>query len=358
MLGLNVFAVGTSDESQQWADIAHLSNSLDKNDFLPKGYFVDEEKYSRKPAGSSTPLSSRNKSKSKYEQDLPLPGQTKRSRRGSMDLSSEEEDEDDNMEFDEDHEEQCTPPVNLSQSVRGSSASSFQPVDMQPSSTSPPLITEKKRKRAIDDRDDMQAQIEILREERLHDRAQSLAMYAQTNKRMDELQQFMMATSVKSDSYHDAIMNQLKGIFPLASLLPSATSNPLMIQGQTSKSMHSGDSSLAESGRVPPPPVVPAPAPYVMGLPSPILHPVVAHAPMDTIVVPPSILPSESFLETHASPTIAEVQEVDGAILGAQSATTTTPPNEDIHLMNVEPVELVTDNSSSPGTHTSTGCPI
>jgi hypothetical protein len=46
---------------------------------------------------------------------------------------------------------------------------------------------------------------------------------------MDELQQFMMATFVKSDSYHDAIMNQLKGIFPVASLLPSATSNPLMI---------------------------------------------------------------------------------------------------------------------------------
>ena len=267
------------------------------------------------------------------------PGQTKRSRRESMNLSSEE----DNMEFDKNHEEQCAPLVNLSQSVRGSSVSSFEPVDMQPSSTSPPLITEKKRKRAIDDRDDMQVQIETLREERLHDRVQSLAMYAQTNKRMDDLQQFMMATYVKSDSYHDAIMNQLKGIFPLASLLPSATSNPLMIQGQTSKSMHSGDSSLAEFGRAPPP-VVPAPAPYVVGFPSPILHPVVALAPMDTIVLPHSILPSESFLKTHASPTIVEVQVVDGSILGAQSATTTTPPDEDIRLMNVEPVELVTHN--------------
>ena len=35
----------------------------------------------------------------------------------------------------------------------------------------------------IDDRDDMQAQIEMLREERLYNQAQSLAMYAQTNKR-------------------------------------------------------------------------------------------------------------------------------------------------------------------------------
>ena len=72
--------------------------------------------------------------------------------------------------------------MNLSQSVRGSSASSFQPVNMQPSSTSLPLTTEKKWKRAIDDRDDMHAQIEILREEKLHDQAQSLAMYAQTIK--------------------------------------------------------------------------------------------------------------------------------------------------------------------------------
>ena len=134
MLGLNVFAVGTSDESQQWADIVHLSNSLYKNDFLPKEYFVDEEKYGRKSVGSSTTLSSRKKFKSKYERDLPYtpPGQTKRSRRESMDLLSEEaeEEEENNMEFDDDHEEQCTPPMNLSQSVRGSSASSFQPVDM------------------------------------------------------------------------------------------------------------------------------------------------------------------------------------------------------------------------------------
>ena len=179
-------------------------------------------------------------------------------------------------------------------------------------------------------------------------------MYAQTNKRMDELQQFMMATSVKSDSYHGAIINQLRGIFPLASLLPSATSNPLMIQGHTSKSMHSGDSSLVESGRAPPPPVVPAHAPYVMGLPFPILHPVVAPAPMDTIVVPPFILPSESFLETRASLAIAKVHAVDGTIFGAQSAMTTTLPDEVIHLMNVEPFELVMHNSPSPGTHTST----
>ena len=206
-----------------------------------------------------------------------------------MDISSEEED---NIEFDEDNDEQCTPPVNLSQSVRGSSASSFQPADKQPSSTSPPPTAKKNQKMTIDDRDDMQAQIEMLREERLYDRIQSLAMYAQTNKRMDELQQFMMATSVKSDIYHDAIMNQLKGIFPLSSLLPSATSNPLMIQGQTSKFVQSGDSSLAESGRTATPPVVQAP--------SPILDPVVAHVHMDTTVVPPSSLPLQSFSETHA----------------------------------------------------------
>ena len=118
---------------------------------------MNKEKYGRKSVGSSTTLSSRKKFKSKYERDLPYTplGQTKRSRRESMDLLLEEEkeEEENNMEFDEDHEEQCTPPMNLSQSVRGSSASSFQPVDMQPSSTSPPFTIEKKQKRAIDDWD-------------------------------------------------------------------------------------------------------------------------------------------------------------------------------------------------------------
>ena len=154
-----------------------------------------------------------------------------------------------------------------------------------------------------------------------------------------------MTTSVKSDSYHDAIMNELKGIFPFGSLLPSATSNPLMIQGQTSKYVHSGDSSLAESGRTATPPVVP--------VHSPILDHVVAHVPMDTTVVRHSSLLSQSFSETHASPIIEEVQTVDGTIFGAQSA-----PDEDIRLMNVEIVELVKHNSSSSGTHTSTGCSI
>lgn len=103
---------------------------------------------------------------------------------------------------------------------------------------------------------------------------------------MDELQQFMTATSVKSDNYHEANMKKLKNIFSLSSLLPSATSNPLMIQVQTSKSMHSGNSSLVESGRTTIYPVVPAPPLHVMRLPSLILHHVVAFVPIDTTVVP------------------------------------------------------------------------
>ena len=43
----------------------------------------------------------------------------------------------------------------------------------------------------------------------------------------------------------------------------------------------------------------------------------VAPVPMDTIVVSPSILPLENFLKIHASPAIAEVEAVDGAIFGA-----------------------------------------
>ena len=101
------------------------------------------------------------------------------------------------------------------------------------------------------------------------------------------------------------------------------------------------------------PVVAPAPMDTTMVPPSLILHLVVAHAPIDTAVVPYSFLPLQSFPDTHASPTIVEIQAVDGAILGAQSAH-----DEDIRLMNVEPVELVTHNSSSSGTHTSTGCSI
>lgn len=113
MLGLNIFVVEISDESKHRTDIAHLSSSLDNNNFLPNGYFVDEEKYSRKHVGSSTPLSSGKKSKSKYEWNyLTVRRVKQKSHRENLVISSE--DEEDNIEFNEDNDEQCTSPVNLS----------------------------------------------------------------------------------------------------------------------------------------------------------------------------------------------------------------------------------------------------
>lgn len=61
------------------------------------------------------------------------PSQIRKSRRKSMNLSSK--DKEDNIKFDDDHDEQCTMPMNIFQSVHRSSASSIQPVDIQPSST-------------------------------------------------------------------------------------------------------------------------------------------------------------------------------------------------------------------------------
>lgn len=61
------------------------------------------------------------------------PSQIRKSRRKSMNLSSN--DKEDNIKFDEDHDEQCTISINIFQSVHRSSASSIQPIDIQPSST-------------------------------------------------------------------------------------------------------------------------------------------------------------------------------------------------------------------------------
>jgi len=54
MFGHDVYAVGTSNKSDSWTAIAELGKLLDKDNFLPKGYFVDEEIHSRKPRGSAT----------------------------------------------------------------------------------------------------------------------------------------------------------------------------------------------------------------------------------------------------------------------------------------------------------------
>lgn len=111
---------------------------------------------------------------------------------------------------------------------------------------------------------------------------------------------------------------------------------------------------MAETDRIRAPPVVPTPTPSVMELSSPILYSMVAPTPINTNVVPHSLLPFESFLKTHSLPTIVEIQAVDGTILGAQFATTVIPPDENIGMMNIEPVELITHNFSSSNINTST----
>jgi len=58
MVNRNVYAVGTSDESDSWTTIAELEKSLNKDNFLPKGYFVNEEIHSKRSGGNVTPKTS------------------------------------------------------------------------------------------------------------------------------------------------------------------------------------------------------------------------------------------------------------------------------------------------------------
>jgi len=59
MVGQDVYAIGTSDESNSWTVIAELEKSMDKEDFLSRGYFVDEEIHRKKLDGSVTPKRSK-----------------------------------------------------------------------------------------------------------------------------------------------------------------------------------------------------------------------------------------------------------------------------------------------------------
>jgi len=242
----DVFAVGTSDETDTWEGIAQLGKSLDKNDFLPKGYYVDERKHPRKPVSSATPASSRRKS----ARD---PSFTPSSQRGrgaleSIDVSSDSDDLDDDDEEEEVDDDQLTPPPVVSQSVRGSSASSGQAVELPRFVTPPRVITSRKRRRAIDDGNDYDAQIDELRQARLEDRAKQLQMYMEQNMQIDLLQKQVLQHQVETREMHNAIMNELRGARPIASLQPGTSNPTLMIQAPTSGSMHSGESTLANPG--------------------------------------------------------------------------------------------------------------
>jgi len=54
MLGRDVYAVGTLDKFNNWTTIAELGKLLNKDEFLPKGYFVDEEIHNKKPRSTMT----------------------------------------------------------------------------------------------------------------------------------------------------------------------------------------------------------------------------------------------------------------------------------------------------------------
>lgn len=283
-----------------------------------------------------------------------------------------------------------TPPVNLSQSIRGSSASSGQPIEFQPSNTPPDVVTPRKRRRVNDEDDDVQAQLDQIREDRMKDRARSLAMYAETNRRMDELHNILINSTASTQTSHEAIMNHLRGIHPLASMLPGPSGVPLMIQGQPSGSIHSGESSLADPAHVPIHPAAPVPTPapsipatmtcqptpvtsfstpvnllpaHAVPTPSPSFHespaPSTATTPgsvVQVVLAPPPLPSSETCPETPPPPSDSECKAVDGLLddnqPGAANAATGVVIESDIVVSGQSVVRC----APSPAANAPTGC--
>lgn len=175
MVGRDVYAVGTSDESDTWTAIAELGKSLDKNDFLPQGYFVDEDVFKRTPDGSATPKKSSRRRKSAWDK----PG-SQVDARPSQEVSdnSDGDDEDDENEIEELRYHVSQLPQDIpAQSLRGSSSSSGQPPEVDPIGSQPdvtPVSNLRRRaaakRRRDDDEDDIRAQLDEIRQERLADR--------------------------------------------------------------------------------------------------------------------------------------------------------------------------------------------
>ncbi len=101
MSGLNIFVVGLSDKFGIWTIIVETAKSMDKYDFMPNGYFIDETKFSRKLVSVSTPTSSKRKGKSAWDQPYTPSGRTGGSQYESIDLSFDIEGEDDELDVDD-----------------------------------------------------------------------------------------------------------------------------------------------------------------------------------------------------------------------------------------------------------------
>lgn len=204
MSGVNVFAVGDSEDSDQWTRIATTAKRLDKIDFLPEGYFVDEAKFPRRPTGSTTRPSSKRKGK-------------------SIDSSESDQEAGENADVDDVPMDQSTPSVILSQSIRGSSASSGEPHDscILPSPTS---VHMRKRGRAHVE-EDYEAEIANLKKKRDEDHM----LFDKQAREMAELRQLMLAMSRNNDSKLEAIISSLGGAMPLASAQPSQVQQPLLL---------------------------------------------------------------------------------------------------------------------------------
>ena len=90
---INVYAVGPSDESREWNEIATIALTLEKADFCDGGYHVDEDEFVRNPNKATAGSSPKRKKANNWDtQSLKQPGS---SQQRAISLADSEDSEDD-----------------------------------------------------------------------------------------------------------------------------------------------------------------------------------------------------------------------------------------------------------------------
>jgi len=99
------------------------------------------------------------------------------------------------------------------------------PFETQASSTPSSFVRRRaSQKRKRDDKEkDFGTQIENLRMERLADWANNITLYANLNRGIDELQKHIVALSKKAENNFVALIYQIQGVRPLASIMSAPT---------------------------------------------------------------------------------------------------------------------------------------
>lgn len=188
-------------------------------------------------------------------------------------------------------------------------------------------------------------------------------MYAESNQQMDQLHDFLVASTQSMKDFQQAMLNQARGVLPLASYLPAPSTSTLMIQAPPTGLFQNEEPRSTHPVNVPVTLVPPTPAPTPLN-PEPAQTAPAPNNHLEEIATLPPLPTEGSCPETPPPPPVPQgssdvqpaVAVVDTGGRPVEPAVEKADPHVLAGEVPVESADVVESIAPSAVANAPTGC--